>query len=255
MIREHYEAIQKKAATFWWYVARRDLFTRLLAKHPAPSRELALDVGCGPASNALLYPALASRVLSVDSEASVFKEWPDRGGNGKVVGSALGLPVKDASADALLLLDVLEHLPEEGPALGELFRVLRPGGLALISVPALQSLWGWHDEQAHHYRRYRLSRIRSLVEGAGFEILEAHYFNFLLAPPIWAIRKVCRWSGASKNKIEMNLSPSALNGLFSSLLILENRTIARGFHLPFGSSAVVLGRRPAGAAASPAPRP
>lgn len=244
MIHEHYDAIQRRYPSFWWYVARRDLFTRLLSKHSPPGRAFALDVGCGPASNASLHAALAERVLSIDTEAVVFKEWPLTSGSLRIVGSALCLPVRDASADALLFLDVLEHLPEEGPALRELFRALRPGGVAVLSVPALQSLWGWHDEQAHHYRRYRLSRATRLVREAGFEVLEAHYFNCLLTPPIWCARKICRLSSSSKGKIEMDLSPSLMNGFFIALLGFENRLIAHGFHWPFGSSAVLLARRP-----------
>lgn len=240
MIREHYDAIEARHPSFWWFVARRDLFTSLLNRYRRPERHLAVDLGCGPGSNAALYPVLAEKVLSLDLEPSVLRTWPEAASNPRLVASALAIPVRTATADLVTMMDVLEHLPDEVPALREIRRIMIPGGLVLFSVPAFQSLWAWHDEQAHHYRRYRLSQLRRLLESEGFRVLEAHYFNCFLSAPIWLVRKVLRTMGLRKNKVEMELSLGVFNMLFLLILRFENRLRTMGVHMPFGTSAVVL---------------
>jgi SAM-dependent methyltransferase len=138
---------------------------------------------------------------------------------------------------------VLEHLPEERPALAEISRSLKPGGILLASVPAFMALWSWHDEQAGHQRRYRLRELRALVADAGFEEMDALYFNSLLALPIFLVRKFARALPSMKDRIEAELSPGRLNGLFRTILSTENRLALRGLRLPWGTSAVLVARK------------
>jgi SAM-dependent methyltransferase len=85
-----------------------------------------------------------------------------------VVGSVLALPFRDSAVDGIMCNEVLEHVPEPSAALDEIRRVLRPGGLAYITVP---QAWGLHYEP-HDYYRYTPYGLRYLLEKSYFELLE-----------------------------------------------------------------------------------
>ena len=245
MIPEHFEMIRSRRERFWWYVGRRDLFAGLLRRYlPAPARA-GLDAGCGPGTNESLYAPFAHRWVCGDLDRESFACWkPPRCGLG-FLGDLAALPVHDGSVDLVLLLDVLEHMTHEPPALEAGFRVLRPGGLLLVSVPAFRALWSWHDEQAGHKRRYRLAEAARLARDSGFDILDARYFNCLLAIPIFLMRKIALSIPSMKSTIEADLSPGLLNGPFRTWLALENKLALLGLRWPWGTTAVLLARKPA----------
>ena len=244
MIPEHFEMIRALRERFWWYSGRRDLFGRLLRRHLPDPASLGLDAGCGPGTNEALYAASATRWLCVDLDRASFSCWKPGPGGQCALGRLSALPLRDGAAEVILLLDVLEHVEHEGPALTEVHRALRPGGLLLASVPAFRSLWSWHDEQAGHHRRYRLAEIRRLAEAAGFELREALHFNALLTLPIFLVRRVTRAMPSMRHRIEADLSPGPLNGIFSAALKVENCLAMRGFRLPWGTTALVVARKP-----------
>src|SRR5205085_10654997 len=107
-------------------------------------------------------------------------------------GDVCALPFEREEFNLVLATDLLEHVSEENLALREIARVLKPGGCALITVPAFQSLWGLQDEVARHLRRYCLPPIKQLVEAAGLQPVRCFYFNYLLFMPIWAARRIMR---------------------------------------------------------------
>jgi SAM-dependent methyltransferase len=246
MIPEHFEMIRRRREGFWWYVGRRDLFAAILRKHlpgPAPA---GLDGGCGPGTNEALYAPFAHRWVCGDLDRESFNCWnPPSCGLG-FLGDLVALPVRDVSVDLVLLLDVLEHMADDSPALEASLRVLKPGGLLLVSVPAFQALWSWHDEQAGHKRRYRLSEVVRLLGDSGFEVLDACYYNCILAAPIFLIRKVARRVSSMKSTIEADLSPGLFNGPFRAWLALENKLAFLGLRWPWGTTAVVWARKPEG---------
>lgn len=106
-------------------------------------------------------------------------------------GSCAALPLANSSVDVLTALDVIEHVQDDRAALREFLRVLRPGGIAVVTVPALMALWSDWDVTLRHFRRY--SR-RSLVEiiPPQFEILQTNYINVAVLPIVFAVRK---WRG------------------------------------------------------------
>jgi SAM-dependent methyltransferase len=243
MIPEHFAMIREGRDRFWWYAGRRDLFEKLLRRYRSAPCSFAADLGCGPAANAAIYPALAKRWLCTDISKKSFEGWGQEEGQLRLLADAVRLPITDETMPLALLLDVLEHLPKERPVLKEIRRVLMPGGLLLVSVPAFKALWSWHDEQAGHYRRYRLGDIERIAATEGFEVLRACYYNSLLAIPIFLARKLFRLMPFMKSKIESDLSPGLLNGLLRLWLRVENSLSSRGAALPFGTSAVLLLRK------------
>src|SRR5262249_55005431 len=117
-------------------------------------------------------------------------------------------------------------------------RVLRPGGHALITVPAFQSMWGLQDDVSHHCRRYRMPRLKRAVESAGLFPVHYFYFNYLLFLPIWLARHIIRIFNinlASENQVNTAL----LNSLLTTVFDFDERTAPR-LSPPLGVSLLLL---------------
>jgi len=108
----------------------------LLSRKKRSSNINIVDIGTGPA---ILQRSISGKypralVCGIDYNFSI-KQIKDRGALNLMIGDARSLPFTDSSFDAIFLLDVLEHIPNLKPVLEEIDRVLRPGGLVIISVP------------------------------------------------------------------------------------------------------------------------
>jgi SAM-dependent methyltransferase len=103
-------------------------------------------------------------------------------------GSCAALPLAGESVNVLTALDVIEHVQDDRAALREFLRVLRPAGIAVITVPALMALWSDWDVSLRHYRRYDRRGLLSIIPD-GFEILHVNYINVAVLPLVYLIRK------------------------------------------------------------------
>ena len=148
---------------YWWIGLQNAAFygdmAPLIAEH---ARGRTLDVGAG---------RLAWRNLLMQHVASYFsgdltREHTDLN---VVFDVTQGLPFADATFDTLFCCSVLEHAPEPWGALSEMYRVLVPGGIAIVSLPFLLHL---HDEP-HDYYRFTRYGIEHLAERAGFQVAQS----------------------------------------------------------------------------------
>lgn len=140
---------------YWWHRARQTIVTTLLRRHlpeGVPSRRV-LDVGCGAGATSLVLREFGT-VLGVDFGVEAATAARGRGLQSACM-DAGHLGVRDESFDIVVALDVLEHLDDDVAAARELRRVLKPGGLLLVTVPAYRWLWSDHDVALGHRRRYR----------------------------------------------------------------------------------------------------
>ena len=144
---------------FWF--ARRGLLNELRRHFPALTGEL-LDVGCGNKPYRALVPAARYTGLDIDNA------FTRRVGAADVFYDGSAFPLPDAAFDAVLCSQVLEHVFTPEKFLGEIRRVLRPGGTLLLAVPFL---WDEH-EQPHDFGRYSSFGLRALLERNGFVIVE-----------------------------------------------------------------------------------
>jgi SAM-dependent methyltransferase len=157
------------------------------------------------------------------------------------LGAAERLPYEDSSFDLVTALDVVEHLDDDTAGLQEMRRVLRPGGRAMLFVPAFMFLWGVQDDVSHHRRRYTLSTLRAAVGAAGFEVERATYANISFFGPILLGRLLMRATGL-RPASENNINVSALNGVLGRLFGAES-SLLRRMNFPFGVSAICVARR------------
>ncbi|MCX7829504.1 MAG: class I SAM-dependent methyltransferase [Acidobacteria bacterium] len=243
MIKDHYDVIRENKIAFWWFLGRRDFFQKILKKEFRTKLDLGVDIGCGPGTNESLYSDFAEIWISLDYSKESFKKWERNNPAFPVLADICSIPLKQQSSDVCFLLDVLEHLPEEKKSLKEINRIMKKDSALLLSVPAFNNLWSYHDEQAGHKRRYRKRDIQNLAGETGFKIIKCYYFNAFLFLPILIVRKIMKLSSRGKNTLEINLSPRWLDKYFYLILKIENLINLNIFKIPFGTSIVAILRK------------
>ena len=230
----------------WWYRGRRRVIAAELAQLDLPENARVLDAGCGSGRTMVdlqRYGAVVGIELSADA-ADIAR---DRGCGEVVIGRIEQLPWDAGTFDLITCLDVIEHTADDRTALSELRRVCKPGGWALLTVPAYQALWSTHDEANHHYRRYSRRTLRAAALDVGWEVCRTTSFNSLLLAPAAAFRLAQRRRNAHGNggaSPELRTGPAWLNAALEAPLALEARWLARGRTLGAGLSLMVLLRNP-----------
>jgi SAM-dependent methyltransferase len=237
----------------WWFRGRRRIIEAILRQElpdsDAKPRRL-LSIGCGPAEGLRwLTPFAGSggKVFGLDMEPEHAAPAPE--GVEFVIGRMEDAPFDDASFDAVLALDVLEHLDDDAAGLREALRLVKPGGLLLITVPALPSLWGGQDVVSEHRRRYTKHTLTRLFDAAGLKGYRASYFNTLLFPLVASVRLARRATGRgerTRSDFEDN-RPGAVNDLLAWVFSLESSLI-NSAPLPIGVSLVATYRLPVASA-------
>jgi SAM-dependent methyltransferase len=134
--------------------------------------------------------------------------------------------------DTVLAVNVLEHIEDDAGALRRMASALRPGGRVVLFVPAYQSLYGPHDREAGHVRRYRPETLRWAVERAGLDVEVLHPVNFLGGVAWWFAVRV---GGCSRPN-------PALVGLYDRIVVPIVRASERRWRPPFGQSILCVAR-------------
>jgi len=185
----------------WWYLLRSEYVAKWANSLPEGSR--ILDVGSASGGNTLLLTDLGFNLTSLEmSDLGVRLQL--KKGIRVVRGDATDLPFKSDSFDAVLCLDVLEHIENDVSALNEMYRVTRPGGKFLFSVPEDPKLWSTHDEAVSHVRRYLRSEFQQKISEAGFEISKTRSSLVFLKWPIKIYRLFSKGSSLKKENFLIN---------------------------------------------------
>lgn len=98
-------------------------------------------------------------------------------------------PLPDNSIDAIVMLNILEHIENDIAALQQAYRILKSGGVAIIEVPAGPHLYDIYDKILMHYRRYKLADLCESVKQQGFKITKKSHLGFFLYPGFWFIKQ------------------------------------------------------------------
>ena len=239
MERRIYDRMAEIDRDHWWFVGRRRIVAALIDRfRPRPGPMRILEVGCGTGSNIAMLQAYGEvEAVEPDDQARAFAE---RRTGLAIKGGYLpdGVRLEDGRYDLIVLLDVLEHIPEDRAALATLRRKLAPSGRLLLTVPAIPVLWSAHDEAHHHRRRYTARSLKGVVAAAGFRPIHRSGFNSLLLPVVVAVRLLNRLRGRTGGDDDRMPAPG-INRLLARLFGAERHAAVRGL-LPVGVSLALV---------------
>jgi len=238
---EQYQIMFDVEQTHWWYRGMRRNTRALLEPYLEPGRTYQiLDAGSGTGGNTLDL-ARWGVVTGLDFSMEALAFSSSRGLRRLVRSGIEELPFADDSFDLVTCFDVICHrgVVDDVKALREFRRVLRPGGIGLVRLPAFDWLWGEHDAAVHTIRRYSTAQLADRMRQAGFELLQATYGNILLFPLAVAKRKIERWLPAAPT--DLTVPPGPINRAFEGVLLLET-PLQRVIKMPVGLSAIAIGR-------------
>jgi len=243
MQQHTYSIMYEVEGSHWWFAGRRRIiesFLKPICQATGLTRPRILDIGCGTGANLEMLSQFGA-AEGVDVSIDALEFCRQRGLQNVRQGEAEHLPYEDGSFDLVTALDVVEHLDDDVLGLKEMRRVLRPGGVALMFVPAFMFLWGVQDDVSHHRRRYTRATLQQAVRAAGFEIERFTYANITFLAPILLGRLLMRATGL-RPASENNLTIGVLNGMLGRILGAES-SILRHMNLPLGVSAICVARR------------
>lgn len=225
---DEYKRIAEAEDRHWWYRSVRALLRDSAAIFLSSSVGRYLDAGCGPGGNSTWLPDTFTVFgLDVSEEALKFVTLKRRDVEA-VQGSVDALPFCADSFDGLQSVTVLCHAgvsSVEG-ALSEYYRVLRPGGVALLIEPAFEALRRSHDRVVMAVRRFRCGELKERVEDAGFEVVGATYFFATLAIPALVLAVADRLGGRKAHTSDLE-RPAMAGHLFYALTAEERRLVKR----------------------------
>jgi len=247
MEENEYKIMRHIENTYWWFRGKQFLVEMFLERCLDKNKSSKiLDIGTGTGAILELlqkygqaYGAdvspVAIRMLAGSGHRSIVQSDAEE-----------AIPFRSNTFSAVTCLDVLEHLENDRVLLHEMIRVCEPGGIILITVPAMRLLWSGHDEALHHKRRYSKKQLLNQIARLRCTVIKVSYFNSSLLLPIAALRKtrsLFKRQKAVKSDFYMPL-PDWLNSALYLWYSIELRYL-RFTNFPFGVSVLLIAQKPA----------
>ena len=230
--------------THWWFSAKRNLIKQLIAHFcPNPPNLKVLDLGCGTGAMLEELEAFGSP-FGIDDSLNALPALQAKGIKMIALMQAEQLGFKDKTFDIIIALDVLEHICDDRSALNEIKRVLKDQGLCIITVPAYQFLWSYHDEALRHLRRYSKRELQKKVLSLKMDIAFLSYFYFLTFPLFILFRLVKSGIRSTKQPLKSDTfqMPEPINKLLTHMMNFELLCLQK-IRFPCGSSLVCVARK------------
>lgn len=245
MESEQYVEAAGREDSYFWYVGRReilaDVLLRSVKESPSADRKI-LDYGCGSGGNIAVLGRFG--VVSGVDISEIALGFAQKKGFAELVRiEGLKTPFLEGSFDLVSSLDVFEHIEDDVATMKECHRLLKPGGILLVTVPAHQWLWSLHDVALHHFRRYSYKQLQEKLRLSGFEILEGSHF-VTLAVPVNLLRKLREKLRRRPPRIatwDVEFSPFINKVLLVALRV--EKILMRYLPIPFGSSMIMVARK------------
>jgi SAM-dependent methyltransferase len=238
MDRAVFDRMAQIDSEHWWFAARRDIIARLIERQAGlPERARILEVGAGTGSNLELLMRYG-RVDAIEPDDQARALAAARSGLA-VKGGLLpdGVELENGAYHLIVLLDVLEHIPDDRGTLAALRSKLAPGGRVMVTVPAAPWMWSAHDAAHHHHRRYAAATLTKVFADAGYQVRYRSHFNTVLFPLIAAARVAGKVTGREGG--DDAIPPKPVNNLLQRLFGLEGHVLGR-MKLPFGVSLALV---------------
>jgi SAM-dependent methyltransferase len=212
-----------------------------LATGTGPPVRDVLDLGAGTGKLTSRLVERGLKVVAVDPITEMLdvlrESLPD---TPALLGSAEQIPLDDDTVDAVLVAQAWHWFDPER-AVAEVVRVLRPGGIVVINVPAYMWMWSYHDDSCQTKRRYTRPELAGLLRGAGFEDVRTTHWNALPFPLLWAKRKIFR---TAQDTSDVKPYPAVLEAGFNAAMAVEHAWVRAGGRWAWGSSVFATARKP-----------
>jgi SAM-dependent methyltransferase len=237
------EATARAERNHFWFRGFRRFVEPLVAEAARGGPAEILDCGCGTGHNLHLLRKYG-RAYGIDLTWAGLQYAAAQGERQIARASAAALPFAGARFDLVTSFDVIYSLEDaiERAALGEMCRVLKPGGTLILNVAALDALRGNHSVLSGEVRRYSKRDLRRRLEAAGFLVTHSTYTNFSILPLVAAIRLKQRLSGHVESQDEISVPAAPVNAALSALLAVEAAAL-RFVNMPIGSSLLAVARK------------
>ena len=238
---DEYRKMAAVEDAMWYYRALHRHVGRSLARHLPPGARV-LDAGCG--TGGLLRRLHAAQptwhLTGIDFSPLACELARARTGAEVVQGSIAALPFPEAAFDAVVSCDVVCQVADPAQALREFNRCLRPGGVVVLTMPAYQWMYSYHDREVGNLRRYTRSEVGALLGAAGFTVVRNTHWNTLPFPLAVLRRKLLPPAAPSS---DVGLFPAPVEAGFNGLMAVEHAWLGLGGSLPFGNSVLTTARK------------
>ena len=236
-------------AHHFWFKGFRFFVAPLLREATrGVAQPMLLDCGCGTGANVELLDRYG-HAFGFDLTPTGLQIGRQLGRTRLARATVAAVPFPSQAFDVVTSFDVLYSLEEpiERAAVHEMYRLIRPGGYALVNVAAMELLRGDHSVLSREVRRYSRASLERLLTGAGFEVVRLTYTNTSLFLPMVLVRAIQRVRGLSPEdhaQQDITVPPGPVNAILTAMLRVESWWL-RAFDAPFGSSLLCLARKPA----------
>lgn len=246
-----YEEMYQMELRHWWFAAKHRIVLALLDAFlpgggggAADRRLRVADLGCGCGAMLSKLAAGGYDAIGVDT-SDLALEFCRARGVSAVKGHLPGeVDLPDASLDAVLMLDVLEHIEDDRGALASAVTLARPGGVFICTVPAYSWLWTTRDEFHHHKRRYSKRNVVELMGSVrGMDVVHVSFMNAFLFPLALGGRLLAKALDRHDEATDLTIPRFGLNGLLREIFAAERHLLTRRRSLPFGLSLVGIARK------------
>lgn len=244
MNEEMYEKLNETESYHWWFKAKREIVMKLAMPYlglvDKKKLELA-DMGCG--TGLMLHELERYGEVTGYDYTDTALDYCRKKTNARLIKIDLGdfsfSPINQY--DIVFALDIIEHIENDKVAIDNIYKSVKCGGHAVITVPAFQWLWSQNDINNMHRRRYSLKQLNKLAEKAGFKVEYISYYNFWLFLPIVIMRVLTKIFQVDKHSsIEYGSGKSVLNGFLYRIFSSEGKRISSHRSFPFGVSVIML---------------
>jgi SAM-dependent methyltransferase len=212
-----------------WWAARAKLSLSLLDKHRVLAPASVMDVGCGWGVNLEMLENAGYKATGLDISRNILELVDNR--HRQLIQADLNqeFPENHETYDALLALDVIEHLDDDQAAVKKMAKLLRPGGIAIISVPALPELFSEFDIIQGHRRRYVPQTLQAVFENTGLKVREIFWWGAWMIPILRRMRLSTSSSGQTRTyKDYLRVPPWPLNVIMKLAFYYEESRAIRG---------------------------
>jgi SAM-dependent methyltransferase len=229
---------------------RRAMLERL---GPLPATPAIVDLGC---STGYLLADLHARLpdatlMGVDLVAGGLRKAHTHAPDALLLqADVCALPLADECVDAAVSANLLEHVPDDRRALGEIFRILRPGARAVVVVPVDPGCYDCYDRLLGHERRYARGEMARKAGDVGLTVLQDVRLGAALYPAFWAVkqrnrRRYGQLRGAAlERKVAGQIEDTADSTLGRLACRIDELLLGRGVRLPFGIRGLTVLERP-----------